>query len=63
MYSKLYYDEKIKPIIEEVEDELGNVELSTGEKLNLRKRIARDLYEGMMMLRNLSLPNLRREPR
>lgn len=46
MYSKLYYDEKIKPLVEEVENELGSVELSKGEKLNLRKRIARDLYEG-----------------
>ena len=46
MYSKLYYDEKIKPIVEEVEEELGSMELSKGEKLNLRKRIARDLYEG-----------------
>lgn len=44
MYSKLYYDEKIKPLVEEVEEEL--FELSKGEKLNLRKRIARDLYEG-----------------
>jgi hypothetical protein len=48
MYSKLYYDEKIKPLVEEVENELrdGSMELSKGEKLNLRKRIARDLYEG-----------------
>jgi len=47
MYSKLYYDEKIKKIVEEVEDELsGSMELSKGEKLNLRKRVARDLYEG-----------------
>jgi hypothetical protein len=47
MYSKLYYDEKIKPLVEEVESELaGSMELSKGEKLNLRKRIARDLYEG-----------------
>lgn len=46
MYSKLYYDEKIKPIVDEVENELGSVELSKGEKLNLRKRIARDLYDG-----------------
>ena len=46
MYSKLYYDEKIKPIVEEVEDELGSMDLSKGEKLNLRKRIARDLYDG-----------------
>ena len=46
MYSKLYYDEKIKPLVEEVENELGSMELSKGEKLNLCKRIARDLYEG-----------------
>ena len=46
MYSKLYYDEKIKPIVEEVENELGSMELSKGEKLNLRKRVARDLYDG-----------------
>jgi hypothetical protein len=46
MYSKLYYDEKIKPIVEEVENELGSMEMSKGEKLNLRKRIARDLYDG-----------------
>ena len=46
MYSKLYYDEKIKPIVEEVEDELGSMDLSKREKLNLRKRIARDLYDG-----------------
>ena len=46
MYSRMYYDEKIKPIVEEVEKELGNMELSKGEKLNLRKRIARDLYDG-----------------
>ena len=46
MYSKLYYEEKIKPIVEEVENELGSMELSKGEKLNLRKRIARDLYDG-----------------
>ena len=46
MYSKLYYDEKIKPLVEEVEEELGSMELSKGEKLNLRKRIAKDLYEG-----------------
>ena len=47
MYSKMYYDEKIKPLVEEVEKELdGSMELSKGEKLNLRKRIARDLYEG-----------------
>ena len=46
MYSKLYYDEKIKPFVEEVENELGSMELSKGEKLNLRKRIARDLYDG-----------------
>ena len=46
MYSKLFYDEKIKSIVEEVENELGSMELSKGEKLNLRKRITRDLYEG-----------------
>ena len=46
MYSKLYYDEKIRPVVEEVEDGLENMELSKGEKLNLRKRIARDLYDG-----------------
>ena len=46
MYSKLYYDEKVKPIVEEVEGELGSMELSKGEKLNLRKRITRDLYDG-----------------
>jgi predicted metal-binding transcription factor (methanogenesis marker protein 9) len=46
MYSKLYYDEKIKRLVEEVEEELGSIELSKGEKLNLRKRIAKDLYEG-----------------
>ena len=46
MYSKLYYEEKIKPFVEDVEKELGSIELSKGEKLNLRKRIARDLYEG-----------------
>ena len=46
MYSKMYYEEKIKPIVEEVENELGSMELSKGEKLNLRKRIARDLYDG-----------------
>ena len=45
MYSKLYYEEKIKPIVEEVENELGSMELSKGEKLNLHKRIARDLYD------------------
>ena len=46
MYSKLFYDEKIKSIVEEVENELGSMELSKEEKLNLRKRITRDLYEG-----------------
>jgi hypothetical protein len=46
MYSKLYYEEKIKLFVEEVEKELGSIELSKGEKLNLRKRVARDLYEG-----------------
>ena len=46
MYSKLYYDEKIRPVVEEVEDGLENMELSKGEKLNLHKRIARDLYDG-----------------
>ena len=46
MYSKLFYDKKIKSIVEEVENELGSMELSKGEKLNLRKRITRDLYEG-----------------
>ena len=46
MYSKLYYDEKIKPLVEEVEEELRSMELSKGEKLNLRKRIAKDLYKG-----------------
>ena len=46
MYSKMYYDEKIKPLVDEVEEELGSMELSKGEKLSLRKRIARDLYEG-----------------
>jgi hypothetical protein len=46
MYSKLYYEEKIKPLVEDVEKELGSIELSKGEKLNLRKRIAKDLYEG-----------------
>ena len=46
MYSKLYYDEKISPIVKEVENELGSMELLKGKKLNLRKRIARDLYDG-----------------
>ena len=46
MYLKLYYDKKIKPLVEEVENELGSVELSRGGELNLRKRIVRDLYEG-----------------
>jgi hypothetical protein len=45
MYSKLFYDDKIKSIVEEVENELGSMELSKGEKLNLRKRITKDLYE------------------
>ena len=45
MYSKLFYDEKIKSTVEEVENELGSMELTKGEKLNLRKRITRDLYE------------------
>ena len=46
MYSKMYYEEKIKPIVEEVENKLRSMELSKGEKLNLHKRIARDLYDG-----------------
>ena len=46
MYSKLFYDKKIKSIVEEVENELGSMDLSKGEKLNLCKRITRDLYEG-----------------
>jgi hypothetical protein len=46
MYSKLFYDEKIKSIVEGIENELGSMELSNGEKLNLRKRITKDLYEG-----------------
>ena len=46
MYSKLFYEERIKSIVEKVEIELGSMELSKGEKLNLRKRITRDLYEG-----------------
>jgi hypothetical protein len=45
MYSKLFYDDKIKSIVEEVENELGSMELSKGEKLNLHKRITKDLYE------------------
>ena len=46
MYLKLFYDEKIKLIVEEVKNELGSMELLKGEKLNLCKRITRDLYEG-----------------
>ena len=46
MYSKLFYNEKIKSIVEEVENELGSMEPSKEEKLNLQKRITRDLYEG-----------------
>jgi hypothetical protein len=44
MYSKLFYDEKIKLTVEEVEKEIGG-DMTKGEKLNLRKRITRDLYE------------------
>ena len=46
MYSKLFYDKKIKLIVEEVEGELGSMNLSKGEKLNIHNRITRDLYEG-----------------
>ena len=46
MYLKLFYDEKIKLIVEEVKNKLGSMGLSKGEKLNLCKRITRDLYEG-----------------
>ena len=45
MYSKLFYDDKIKSIVEEVEKELGSMELTKGEKLNMCKRITKDLYE------------------
>lgn len=45
MYSKLFYDDKIKSTVEEVEKELGSMDLSKGEKLNMRKRITKDLYD------------------
>ena len=46
MYSKLFYDEKIKLIVEEVENKFGSMDLSKGEKPILCKKITRDLYEG-----------------